>query len=204
MRLKAAFAYCEDEVIETLVKAGASLKSLEPKSMGLLHTMVTKQRPSAIKIFLKLGCNWFQEWRGHNALWYAIKYPFHGIHAQDLYGETIDAIAHGHPDGEKGASLYKERGSLSTALHVAARYGNDKVAIKLMKWGALIDERDVFRHTPLWLAASHGHVETALLLIDAGASVDAVGVEGSTPLRVASRNGGVGKNTKTNYVQVNN
>lgn len=185
------------------MKSGASLNSCsEPKGMGLLHTMVTNQRPNAVKIFLKLGTDWFQEWRGHNALWYAIKYPFHGRHAEELYFETIEALGHGHPRGSKGACRFTEHGSGSTALHMAARYGNHQVAKRLIVWGAKVDIRDGFGHTPLWLAASHAHVDTAMLLINAGAEVDAVGVEGSTPLRVASRNGGVGKDTIPNFVQV--
>lgn len=189
-------------MIELLVNAGASLKTSEPKEMGLLHTMVANQKPHGLKIFLKLGADWFQEWRDNNAFWYVIKYPFQGKHADDLYSETVDILAHGHPGGTKGTSLFTKEGSLSTALHAAAKYGNDKVAKRLIVWGAVIDARDKFGHTPLWLAAAHGHVDIAMFLLNAGADIDVVGIEGSTPLRVASRNGGVGKKTIPNFVQV--
>jgi ankyrin repeat protein len=189
-------------VLEVLVQSGAPINSKEPKGMSLLHTMVAHQRPSAIETFLKLGTDWFQDWRGHNALWYAIKCPFQGANVEESYEQTIEALVKGHPRGQKGGVKFREHGTRSTALHAAAKYGNYKVAKRLIVWGAEVDARDGKGHTPLWLAAAHGQVDVAILLINAGADVDIQGIEGSTALRVASRNGGVGKDTIPNFVQV--
>ncbi|KAL5964290.1 Ankyrin-3, partial [Taenia solium] len=83
-----------------------------------------------------------------------------------------------------------------TPLHIAARYGNLKVARLLINNGADVNYCAKDSITPLHLAAKWGKAEMAQLLIDKGAQLDARTRDGLTPMHTAARSG------HTNVVQV--
>jgi ankyrin repeat protein len=127
---------------------------------------------------------------GHLAVVAALlKYKAY-VDAKDNYGKTplylgvqnarIDVVSYLLKKGAK-PDVREERG-LETPLHVAAYYG-DVVAMKLLiKHGADVNARDVFRKTPLHFARSP---DAAKLLIKHGADVNARDVYGRTPLDYA-------------------
>ncbi|VDM16949.1 unnamed protein product [Hydatigera taeniaeformis] len=83
-----------------------------------------------------------------------------------------------------------------TPLHIAARYGNLKVARLLINNGADVNYCAKDSITPLHLAAKWGKAEMTQLLIDRGAQLDARTRDGLTPMHTAARSG------HTNVVQV--
>uniref|UniRef100_A0A5K3F636 ANK_REP_REGION domain-containing protein n=1 Tax=Mesocestoides corti TaxID=53468 RepID=A0A5K3F636_MESCO len=83
-----------------------------------------------------------------------------------------------------------------TPLHVAARYGNLKVARLLLSNGADVNYCAKDNITPLHLATKWGKSEMTQLLIDKGAQLDARTRDGLTPMHTAARSG------HTNVVQV--
>jgi len=77
-----------------------------------------------------------------------------------------------------------------TALHMAARRGNEEVAQALLDCGANIEARDSVGETPLRRAVNCDKVRVASLLLAKGADVRCVGSKGLTPL-LAARSAGM-------------
>ncbi|GBG30704.1 Ankyrin repeat domain-containing protein 1 [Hondaea fermentalgiana] len=75
----------------------------------------------------------------------------------------------------------------SSALAVACKIGNYRVAKMLCDYSADVDAQDIARRTPLMHAARWGFVKTTTLLIDRGSEVDARDKTGWTALMLASR-----------------
>jgi hypothetical protein len=68
----------------------------------------------------------------------------------------------------------------------AASKGDIDTAQKLIKNGAVIEEKDKSGYTPLFLAVCDGHASVVMLLIDKGANVNTKNDEGMTPLHYAA------------------
>lgn len=86
-----------------------------------------------------------------------------------------------------------------TALHLAARAGNNVILALLLNGGAPTEARmtridnstDRSWGTPLLWAAMEGHIETIEVLLTAGAQINARNAWNRTPLHVAARFGHV-------------
>jgi TonB family protein len=76
-----------------------------------------------------------------------------------------------------------------TALHLAARNGQQDIAELLLAKGAEVNTKEENGWTPLHEAAFMGHTEMAALLISKGANIDAKDNKGYTPLHLASERG---------------
>lgn len=74
-----------------------------------------------------------------------------------------------------------------TALHCAARHGQDKLVRLLLNRGAEADARSKDGRSPLHEASSKGSVEVVRILLDAGAGMDVANQHGDTPLMLASQ-----------------
>ncbi len=72
-----------------------------------------------------------------------------------------------------------------TALHMAARRGNVKVAEALLDCGAGLEARDSVGETPLRRSVNCNKVEVAALLLSRGADIDSIGSKGITTLFAA-------------------
>jgi hypothetical protein len=72
-----------------------------------------------------------------------------------------------------------------TALHMAARRGNEEVAQALLDCGANIEAGDSLRETPLRRAVNCNKIRVASLLLSKGADVHCVGSKSLTPLTAA-------------------
>jgi hypothetical protein len=73
-------------------------------------------------------------------------------------------------------------------LLIAASKGDMDTAQKLIKNGAIIEEKDKSGYTPLFLAVCDGQASMVRFLIDKGASVNTKNGEGMTPLHYAALN----------------
>jgi len=106
-----------------------------------------------------------------------------------------DAAADGNIEAVKhhlaaGTDVNAKNGERCTPLHLAAGYGQTKVAELLLANGAEVDSKDdKYEVTPLHYAALRGRKETAKLLISSGADVNAKNVEGGTPFHLAAEEG---------------
>lgn len=64
--------------------------------------------------------------------------------------------------------------------------GHLAVLEKLIESGAVVNDAENAKGTPLYVASFYGRVEVVAALLKAGADADAAGVKGQTPLFVAS------------------
>ena len=76
-----------------------------------------------------------------------------------------------------------------TPLHIAAHYGNDKVASLLYEKGANVNYAAKHNITPLHVASKWGKMNMVTLLISKGAEIQAKTRDGLTPLHCAARSG---------------
>ena len=89
----------------------------------------------------------------------------------------------------KGASAEARGASGQTALHFAAKAGEEKIVDLLLDKGANIEQRDLKGATPLFLATEAKHREVVKVLLQRGAQAEAPGRSGTTPLSAAAFNG---------------
>jgi ankyrin repeat protein len=80
--------------------------------------------------------------------------------------------------------LYRD----GSALHLAARSGQQEIAQLLIDSGATVDIRDLSDYTPLHNAAWNGNLDIVKLLLNSGADITARNYSGLTPLACAYRN----------------
>lgn len=80
-----------------------------------------------------------------------------------------------------------------TPLHLAAFFGHETAAARLLSAGADVNalSQNSIRNTPLHAAVAGGHDEVALLLIGRGADVNARDAGGHTPFHIAAEAGSV-------------
>ncbi len=90
---------------------------------------------------------------------------------------------------ENGASAEARGSTGQTALHFAAKAGEDKLVDLLLSKGANIEQRDLKGATPLFLAAEAKHEDVVKRLLQHGAQAQAPGRSGTTPLSAAAFNG---------------
>lgn len=74
----------------------------------------------------------------------------------------------------------------STPLHLAARTGQEYLADRLLKHGAVIDARDNQGRTPIILAVEKGELSLTKLLLKRGCDANAVDKKQRTPLMLAA------------------
>ncbi len=75
----------------------------------------------------------------------------------------------------------------ATALHMAARVGNDKSAEIILKSGVDLDARDSYGSTPLLTSIEYGNFSTAALIISFKPDISAADNTGISPLDAALR-----------------
>ena len=72
------------------------------------------------------------------------------------------------------------------SLHEAIKAGNEELVASLAEDGALLNDKDEKRDTPLHISAEEGRVEITLLLLRKGADKDARNIVQKTPLHRAA------------------
>ena len=98
--------------------------------------------------------------------------------------------------GASGELLTCEHGPYgrrrTSALHVAALVGSEKVVERVLEGGGDLEARDWREATPLWRACGAGQLEVARMLVERGADVMAKNDISETVLLAASQCGHVG------------
>ncbi len=115
---------------------------------------------------------------------------FSNVQAGSLHEAVYDR------DFESVKSLLKKGADINqvglyrdgSALHLAARSGQQEIAQLLIDSGATVDIRDLSDYTPLHNAAWNGNLDMVKLLLNAGADITARNYSGLTPLACAYRN----------------
>lgn len=86
--------------------------------------------------------------------------------------------------------LYRQEGlSIQNRLYDAVRVGHTRMAERLIRWGADMEEVDHLGLTPLMLAVRHDHVPIVRMLLEHGADVHQPGPGDNTPMMMAAANG---------------
>lgn len=119
---------------------------------------------------------------------------FSNVQAGSLHEAVYDR------DFESVKSLLKKGADINqvglyrdgSALHLAARSGQQEIAQLLIDSGATVDIRDLSDYTPLHNAAWNGNLDMVKLLLNAGADITARNYSGFTPLACAYRNNQTG------------
>lgn len=94
------------------------------------------------------------------------------------------------PDGAPSPQpMTSASGSITFALHLAARHGNRRKVESLIREGIDVHQVDGDGLTALYVAAQCGHVEIVQMLLQAGARVRATKSNGSTALHIAAAKG---------------
>lgn len=88
-----------------------------------------------------------------------------------------------------GAEVNATAADGSTALHWAARTGNDEIAALLIEAGADVNARSRYNVTPMSLAAMNGDAALIERLLEAGVDANDTSGDGQTALMTAARNG---------------
>lgn len=78
---------------------------------------------------------------------------------------------------------------MNTALHHAAKNGNEELAKLLIDNGAPINKADIYGSTPLHYAVQGGHNDVVLTLLHSGAVVNTADKSLQTPLHYAVKRG---------------
>jgi hemoglobin len=139
----------------------------------LLHAASAAGRLATVELLLRLGAD--PNSGGHPPL-----YCVGNECAADSGADVVRTLVRAGADvkGEGGVKR-------CTALHMAARRGNVRVAAALLDFGADIEARDSLGDTPLRRSVNCGKVELTALLLSRGADAHSVGSRGLTPARSA-------------------
>ncbi len=168
--------------LETLLDAGTKTNAADERGNTALHLAAANGHAETVRLLLRRGAS-------PDARNKAGRRPLY------LAG------AAGHADAENVVLAWEEerlkensvravesinRRWLFTALHLAAGAGETAMARLLLRYGAVIDARDIVARTPLRHAAEAGHDRTAAFLIEQGADVNAEDSSGNTALHLAA------------------
>lgn len=168
------------EVVALLLKRKADLHAQDRQARTALHWAAAQGDVGIIKLLLLAGSN-------ANALEKDKKTPLH-LAAMAGHTQTVSTLL-----TAKVKIAAKDMDGC-TALHYAARNGHVGVADALLTPGRNknVNERNVWRRTPLHLAAEHGQELVVVLLLERQAKINAIDNNKDTPLHCACRTGHLG------------
>jgi len=177
------------EIAKLLLQCGASLRCTDQKGRTALHHAARAGSADLLKLFIEEGGDpTVEDDEGHTPDRSLLIYQLlAAVNAGDI--DRVRAIAEANPalidcqnehvDGLSGAR---------TALQLACRKGEARIAKLLIDSGADTGLRTSTGWTPLHFAAQRGTVSIVKYLLKSQASVDARNNEGWTPLHTAAEN----------------
>lgn len=171
-----------DEVCRRLEGEPPLVRERHACGRTLLHDAAGGWNPGLIALLLRLGADPNAvDQAGHAPLYCAGNAVLEAGGCDVEAGEeAVRALAHG------GANVNAQDGvKRCTALHMAARRGNVRVAGALVACGADLEVRDSLGDTPLRRAVNCGKGEVVAFLLSKGADVHSTGSKGLTPWKAA-------------------
>lgn len=168
------------EVVAQLLERKADLHAQDRQARTALHWSAAQGDVGIIKLLLFAGAN-------ANAVEKDRKTPLH-LAAMAGHTQTVSTLL-----GAKAKVAAKDMDGC-TALHYAARNGHIHVTADLLTScrNKYLNERNVWRRTPLHLAAEHGQELVVGLLLERQAKINAIDNNKDTPLHWACRTGHLG------------
>ena len=149
-------------IIPFLIKSGVDINAKDEDGQTPLHYALVPMRPEVVKILIDCGADpSIPDKRGETALMKAV----------DNADVTMTALLLTHP-----ACLATINSALTfegqeSALHFAVKRNKLKIAEVLLDAGALVNQTDGYRQTPLYLAFDRSLPDMAEFLIKRGADV---------------------------------
>ncbi|KAG9282716.1 ankyrin-3-like [Astyanax mexicanus] len=167
------------EAVAQLLEGKADVHAWDRQSRTALHCAAAQGEAGVIKLLLYAGAD-------ANAATKEKKTPLH-LAATAGHAEATSTLLAGKANGAA-----KDMDGCS-ALHYAAGNGHESVAATLLTSGKNknVDDRNVWRRTPLHLAAEHGQDILVDLLLEKQAKINAMDNNKDTPLHSACRGGHV-------------
>ena len=165
------------EIVEQLLRKGASMEVKTRSGGTALHLAVSRGHDHVLQLLLSRGADIRHKNRsGQNVLIVASEYGF-----QQSAKLAHQAFIKQEDPLEK--SIQESRGEYilpvnlvdndgNTGLHLAARHGRHTVAKMLINYGIDINLRNYEGQTALIIAAKHGHANLIRYFLDCHANVD--------------------------------
>ncbi|XP_062857356.1 CARD- and ANK-domain containing inflammasome adapter protein [Trichomycterus rosablanca] len=168
------------EAVAQLLEGKADLNARDRQSRLALHWAAAQGKSEVMKLLLFAGSD-------INA---TEKERKTSLHLAAMTGHTEAVLALLAAKAKVGA---RDMDGCS-ALHYAAGNGHKRVAAVLLNAARNknVDERNVWRRTPLHLAAEHGQEQLVNLLLERRAKINAIDNNKDTPLHCACRTGHLG------------
>ncbi|XP_017544099.1 CARD- and ANK-containing Inflammasome Adaptor Protein [Pygocentrus nattereri] len=168
------------EAVAQLLEGRADVHTQDKQGRTALHWAANHGEANIIKLLLFAGAD-------ANHAEKERKTPLH-LAAMAGHTDAVSTLLAG-----KAKCGAKDMDGCS-ALHYAARNGHKSVAAALLASGRIknVDDRNVWRRTPLHLAAEHGQELLVDLLLEKQAKINAIDNNKDTPLHSACRAGHLG------------
>ncbi|KAL6486171.1 hypothetical protein MHYP_G00055630 [Metynnis hypsauchen] len=168
------------EAVAQLLEGKADVHTQDKQGRTALHWAANHGEANIIKLLLFAGAD-------ANPAEKERKTPLH-LAAMAGHTDAVSTLLAG-----KAKCGAKDMDGCS-ALHYAARNGHKSVAATLLASGRNknVDDRNVWRRTPLHLAAEHGQELLVDLLLEKQAKINAIDNNKDTPLHLACRSGHLG------------
>uniref|UniRef100_A0A8C2AG22 CARD- and ANK-containing Inflammasome Adaptor Protein n=1 Tax=Cyprinus carpio TaxID=7962 RepID=A0A8C2AG22_CYPCA len=168
------------EAVAQLLEGKADIHVKDKQGRTALHWAAAQGEVGVIQLLLNSGSN-------TNATEKEKKTPLH-LAAMEGHTRAVSVLLAGK--AKVGA---KDMDGCSP-LHYAARNGKERAARVLLASckSKIVDDKNVWRRTPLHLAAEHGHELLVGLLLETGAKINCLDNNKDTPLHCACRDGHVG------------
>lgn len=170
--LHCALAAGHSHIAALLIKAGSPLTSVDKKGRSPLLLATYSGELSLVEMLLPQAKKCEERWC-----------PLH-VAAALRYTHILERLINaGHP------VTVKKPDTGLTPLHLAASFGREDVASRLIAAKADVNAVTAQGVTPLHASAAKGKIGLIALLIKAGAKLEAVTRSGDTPLHLAAAEG---------------
>ncbi|XP_056620002.1 CARD- and ANK-domain containing inflammasome adapter protein isoform X2 [Triplophysa dalaica] len=171
---------CYREAVAQLLERKADIHIKDKQGRTALHWAATQGEAGIIQLLLNAGGD-------SNAPEKEKKTPLH-LAAMEGHTKAVSVLLSGK------AKVGAKDMDGCTPLHYAAGTGKHKTAAVLLATSKRknVDDKNVWRRTPLHLAAEHGHDLLVELLLENGAKINTLDNNKDMPLHCACRVGHVG------------
>ena len=172
------------EVTKALISKKADVNQTDYQGMSGFLYSCSKGHARIVRYLINNNANInCQNWKGETGLVLATKANYYDV-IRLLLSSNCDVNLSTRPL----LSVADDIPPGSTALHIASRDGDVKIASDLIESGANINSQDETLKSPLHYASSEGHHQVAKLLLEYGCKLNLQNAHGETPLFEAVEN----------------